>query len=354
MERKKHFIILTILIIIFGQISLFSSTKKNIVILATGGTIAGAGKSSTKMEYTSGKVPIEQLIANVPEIQKLAIISGEQICQLPSQAMNNKTWIKLAKRVNTILKSSEVDGVVITHGTDTMEETAYFLNLVINSKKPIVFVGSMRPATAISADGPKNLLNAVSLACSEDSYGKGVLVCLNDEIHSAREATKTHTTNVAAFRNRDFGILGYVLGNKVYFYQKSTRKHTASSKFNIENITSLPKVDIVYGYANNDRYMIDATIKNKVKGIIHAGTGNGNLYPDTMKGLLSARKKDILVVRSSRGNGGVVTRGAEIDDSKYQFITADSLNPQKARVLLMLALTKTNNVKEIQRVFDEY
>ncbi|MFC1770893.1 type II asparaginase [Candidatus Margulisiibacteriota bacterium] len=345
----------TCLIIIVFNASLFAAPKKNIVILATGGTIAGTGHSSTNTAYSAGQLSIDQLLQDIPELKNIAKITGEQVCNIASQEMNNEIWLKLARRVNTLVKSPNVEGIVITHGTDTMEETAYFLNLVIRTKKPIVFVGSMRPATALSADGPLNLYNAVVLASNDKSAGKGVLVSLNDDILSAREATKTHTTSIDAFRNRDFGVLGYIIGKDVQFYQQSTRRHTYQSEFNIEEIKEeLPKVDIVYGYANNNGFMIEAAVKKQAKGIIHAGTGNGNIFPLTFKALIDARKKDILVVRSSRGNAGIVTRGTEVDDAKHSFITADTLNPQKARILLMLALGKTNEVSDIQRMFDEY
>jgi L-asparaginase len=325
-----------------------------IYILATGGTIAGAGDAATKSAYKSGAVTVDALLGTVPQINDIAQVKGEQISNIGSQEMNNAVWLKLSKRINELLASEECDGVVVTHGTDTMEETAYFLNLVVQSEKPVVMVGAMRSGTSMSADGPMNIFNAVSVAVSPEAGGKGVLVTMNDVIHGARAVTKTNTTNVSTFKSPDFGVLGYVFYGKVNFYRQSTRKHTHKSEFDVNQLDNLPRVDIVYGYANNTRDMVDAVVASGSKGIVHAGVGNGNPYPETMDALISAREKNVIIVRSSRVGSGRTTLEAEVDDAKYGFVVSDSLNPQKSRILLMVALTKTKDIKEIQRIFFEY
>lgn len=327
----------------------------NVAILATGGTIAGSGASSTTtVGYTAATVGVQQLIAAVPELKQVAHVTGEQVFQIASESMTNDHWLKLGKRVNELLAQNSVDGIVITHGTDTLEETAYFLNLVVKSRKPVVLVGAMRPSTALSADGPINLYNAVLLAGSPDAVGKGVMVSLGDQIHGARDVTKTNTSTPDAFKTTELGMLGYIQGSKPYFYHVSTRKHTADSEFDISKLDSLPQVDIVYGYANMNTVALDAFIAAGAKGIIHAGTGDGSLAGKVKPSLSEARKKGAIIVRSSRVGQGIVARNGEANDDQLDFVVSDTLNPQKARILLMLALTKTSNTKEIQRMFYAY
>src|SRR6202045_3020418 len=216
----------------------------NVVILATGGTIAGSGATSTTtVGYKVATLPVQALIDAVPELKKIATVRGEQVFQIASQNMTNDYWLKLAKRVNDLLQQPEVAGIVVTHGTDTLEETAYFLNLVSKSEKPVVIVGAMRPSTALSADGPINLYNAVLIAGSKEAVGKGVLVCLNDQINPARDVTKTNTSTADTFRTPELGFLGYMQDNKPRFYRESTRKKTVDTEFDVANLTSLPRVD---------------------------------------------------------------------------------------------------------------
>jgi L-asparaginase len=328
----------------------------NVTILATGGTIAGTGASSTTtVGYTAATVGVQRLIEAVPELKKVANVKGEQVFQIASENMSNEYWLKLAKRVNELLAQDDVDGIVITHGTDTIEETAYFLNLVVKSRKPVVIVGAMRPSTAISADGPVNLYNAVTLAGSEEAAGKGVLVVLNDQINGARDVTKTNTSNADTFRSWELGFLGYMQDNKPHFYRVTTRKHTTDTEFDVAKLDSLPAVDIVYGYANMNRIPIDAFVAAGDKGIVHAGVGDGSLArPAVEPALIEARKKGVIVVRSSRVGNGIVARNGEAKDDDLDFVVSDTLNPQKARILLMLALTKTSDTKEIQRMFYTY
>ena len=237
-------------------------------ILATGGTIAGSASSATQTTgYEAGKIGIQTLMDAVPQMKEIANVDGEQIVKISSNNMDTKTLLVLANRINELLAQKDVQGIVITHGTDTLEETAYFLNLTVKSKKPVVLVGAMRPATAMSADGPMNLLNAVRVAVSKDAIGKGVLIAMNDTINGARDATKTNTTNVATFKAPELGTLGYIAGGKVMFYKASTRRHTAMSEFNVKGLKDLPRVDIVYSHVNADGVMVDAAVKAGAKGI---------------------------------------------------------------------------------------
>ncbi|PSM51648.1 asparaginase II [Campylobacter blaseri] len=324
--------------------------KPTIYILATGGTIAGSGSGELDTAYTSGTVTVDKLIAAVPEINKIATIKGEQISNIGSQEMNNEVWLKLAKRVNELL-AKDADGVVITHGTDTMEETAYFLNLTVKSDKPIVMVGAMRNSSSLSADGPLNLFNAVNVAIDKQSKGKGVVVVMNDEIHAAREVTKTHTSGVDTFKSPNSGKIGTVFYGKVKYYMTPTRKHTKTSDFNIANIKELPKVDIIYNHSNDNPIFVNAAVKDGTKGIINAGMGNGNPYPSVLEALGDAVKGGVVVVRDSRVGSGETTMDGEVDDKKYGFLTSDNLNVQKARVLLMVALATTDDKEKIQEYF---
>ena len=327
----------------------------NVTILATGGTIAGSGASSTTtVGYTAATVGVDTLIKAVPELSKVAQVKGEQVFQIASENMTNEHWLTLAKRVNVLLAQSDVDGIVITHGTDTLEETAYFLDLVVKSKKPVVLVGAMRPGTALSADGPINLYNAVLLAANPDAAGKGVLVAMADQIHSARDVSKTNTSTPDSFKTTELGLLGYIQGNKPYFYRASTRKHTVETEFDISKLDKLPQVDIVYGYANVSPVALNALVAAGAKGIIHAGVGDGSLASKVLPSLTAARKQGVLIVRSARVGQGIVARNGEANDDELDFVAADTLNPQKARILLMLALTKTNDSKAVQKMFYTY
>ena len=331
------------------------AAKPHVVILATGGTIAGTGASSTTtIGYTAAKLGVDKMIAAVPELSKVADVRGEQVAQIASESMTNEVWLKLAKRVNELLAQKDVDGVVITHGTDTIEETAYFLDLVVKSKKPVVVVGSMRPSTAISADGPINLYNAVILAGSKEAVGKGVLVALNDQINAAREVTKTNTSTTDTFKTPELGYLGYMQDNKPHFYRMSTRKNTADTEFDVSKLNSLPRVDIVYGYANMDRVAMDADIAAGAQGIVQAGVGDGSIAAQMMPAFRDARKKGVILVRSSRVGNGIVARNGEANDDQEDLVVSDTLNAQKARILLMLGLTKTHDTKELQRMFYTY
>jgi L-asparaginase len=327
-------------------------------VLSTGGTISGQGASSTSLaEYKSGALLGEQLVAGVPEITQVASVKVEQIVNVSSTDVTIGNWLTIANRINAIFRDDpKVAGVVVTHGTNTLEETAYFLNLTVTFDRPVILVGSMRPASAISADGPLNLLNAIRTAVSPDARGKGVLAVLNDEINGARDVTKTNTYRVETFRAPELGLLGYVDADKVSFYRSSTKRHTARSEFDVSQLKELPKVDIVYSYVQPSLAVARALVADGVRGIVFAGTGAGLLSAGEREALkpflaLPADTRPILVRSNRTGNGRVL--GREEYDS-MGMIPADTLNPQKARILLMLALTKTRDLKDIKRMFDEY
>jgi glutamin-(asparagin-)ase len=330
--------------------------KPNVVVVATGGTIAGAGANSTNSAtYAAAKVPVDALLNAVPEIQNLANVKGVQALQIASESISDKELLSIARQVNQLLKQPDVNGVVITHGTDTLEETAFFLNLVVHSEKPIVLVGSMRPPSALSADGPLNLYGAVALAASPESKGKGVMMLMNDSILAARDSSKRINIHTNAFASQ-WGDLGTVVEAKPYWFRQTVKRHTSQSEFNIEDIKgdSLPLVQIAYGSGSMLPVAYEAYAKAGVKAIINAGTGNGsvpNYLVDTLKNL---RQSGMIIVRASRVSDGFVLRNAEQPDDKYDWVVAHDLNPQKARLLVALALTKTNSTQEIQRMFWQY
>lgn len=327
--------------------------KSRIAILGTGGTIAGFIDSTIATTgYTAGAIDIDVLIKAVPQIRDLADISWEQIANIDSSNMCDEIWLRLAKKIAKLFAEG-IDGVVITHGTDTMEETAYFLNLTIKSDKPVVLVGAMRPSTAISADGPKNLYNAVALVANKEAKNKGVMVAINDKILSARGVVKTHSLNVDAFSSPDFGDLGYIVDGKVFFYNNVTKAHTKNAPFDVSKLTSLPKVDILYSYSNDGSGVAaKALFEHGTKGIVVAGSGAGSIHKNQKDVLKELLKKGLKVVVSSRVIAGCVA--VSDSDEKLGFISAEDLNPQKARVLLILALTKTSDPKKIQEYFLKY
>ncbi|KLV14570.1 type II asparaginase [Bacillus altitudinis] len=330
-----------------------NKSLSNIKVLATGGTIAGSSDSNTDTTgYKSGALGIDKVIASVPQLKDIANVTGEQVANVGSENVDNALLLKLAKRVNQLLNDDQVDGIVVTHGTDTLEETAYFLHLVVKSDKPVVVVGSMRPASAISADGPLNLYHAVKIASTKEAKGKGVMVTLNDRIASARFITKTNTTTTDSFKSLEQGYIGEVAGEVVSFYNEPTRKHTADSEYDISKLKELPQVDILYGYQNDQKYVYDAAVKAGAKGIVVAAAGNGTMSTEAINGATDAVKKDVVIVRSSRAGNGIVTH--EKMDDEHHFVSSDSLNPQKARILLMLALTKTKDPDKIQSYYEQY
>lgn len=353
-RRVAHkFLAVAVLLSALGSMAQ-QKTLPNIVILATGGTIAGAAATGTQAGYTSGAVTIDSMIAAVPGIKEIANIRGEQISNVGSQDMSFNIMLTLAKRINELLVTPQVDGIVVTHGTDTMEETAFFLNLVVKSDKPVVLVGSMRPSTAVSADGPLNLYDAVAVAADPNAKELGVLVVMNDWIHGAHSVTKTSTTAVQTFMSPLRGLVGVSAYGTNDYYNRPHWKHTTGSEFDVTNVTALPRVDIIYACADMSPDLIDAAVANGAKGIVIAGVGNGNMNKVALEAAERAAKKGVVIVRGSRVPTGTVGRNVEVNDDDLGFVASDELNPQKARILLMLALLKPRTTVEIQQLFVTY
>ena len=330
------------------------AAARNVVVLATGGTIAGAGATAmNSASYSAAKVPVDKLLAGLPELAKVANVRGEQVFQIASESFTNDNLLVLARRVSALAKQGDVDGIVITHGTDTLAETAYFLSLTVHTDKPIVVVGSMRPGTALSADGALNLVNAVSVAAAADAKGKGVLVTMNDEIQSGRDVNKDVNIKTGAFLSQ-WGPLGMSVEGKNYWFRAPVKRHTMQSEFNIDQIQSLPPVEIVYSYGSVPPTAVNAFASAGAQAIVHAGTGNGSVADRIVPVLNDWRSKGTVIVRSSRVPYGFVLRNAEQPDDKYDWVVAHDLRPEKARLLTALALTKTKDTREIQRIFWEY
>jgi glutamin-(asparagin-)ase len=331
-----------------------ATPKPQVVVLATGGTIAGAGATAANSAtYQAAKVPVEKLIAGVPELADVASVRGEQVFQIASESFTNDKLVTLAKRVAQLARDPAVDGIVITHGTDTLEETSFFLNLVVRTDKPIVVVGSMRPGTAMSADGMLNLYNAVVLAGDKESRGKGVLVAMNDDILSGRDVSKRVNIKTSAFGSQ-WGALGMVVEGRSHWFRAPVKRHTLNSEFDIETIDTLPNVQIVYGSGSMAPELYEAAVKAGAKAIIHAGTGNGSVANYAVDTLRRLRGDGIQIIRSARVGDGIVLRNSEQPDDKYDWIVAHDLNPQKAKILAAVALTRTRDTKELQRIFWAY
>ncbi len=350
----KKWLLVTACALLVSSVAL-AQTKPNVVILATGGTIAGAGADiANSATYQSAKVPVDKLIAGLPQLEKIANVRGEQVFQIGSESFRNDNLMTLAKRVSALVKQDDVDGIVITHGTDTTEETAYFLNLVVHTEKPIVVVASMRPGTAMSADGTLNLFDAITVAGSKDARGRGTFVVMNDTIQSGRDVSKMINIRPDAFQS-PWGPLGMVVEGKNYWFRKLDKRHTMTSEFDIDKMDSLPLVEIAYAAGNVDDVAYKAFANAGAKAIIHAGPGNGSVAAVLVPVLQELRGKGIQIIRSSHVNaGGFVLRNAEQPDDKYDWVVAHDLNPQKARILATVALTATNDSKELQRIFWEY
>ncbi|WP_460223175.1 asparaginase [Paraburkholderia terrae] len=307
-----------------------------IVVLATGGTISGTADARSAIGYNSGERTGQQLLKDVPGIGKFATITAEQVSNVGSQDMNDGIWFQLAKRINDIFDRDGADGVVITHGTDTMEETAFFLKNVLHSRKPVVLVGSMRPGGVVGADGPNNLLEAVEVAASPQSQGRGVMVVMNDTIHDPRWITKTNTTSVQTFLSPNAGPIGFVDPASIRFVTPLT--DSRQSPYTLPAAGPLPRVDIVYAHSNMDASQIDHAVADNAKGIVIAGVGDGDVSKAALAAMERAAKMGIVVVRASRVGTGFVNRNVEVDDDKSGFVASLDLNPQKARVLTQLLI----------------
>jgi L-asparaginase len=322
-------------------------------VLATGGTIAGAHVAASGYAYRSAAYDVSALLAAVPQLKELAVVTGEQVANVGSQDMSDAIWLELARRVDEVLARSDTDAVLITHGTDTLEETSYFLSLVARSDKPVVLVGAMRPATAISADGPGNLYAGMAVATDPGAQGKGALVVLNDTIHYARNVVKVDTTGVHSFSSVNRGPAGLVHGGKVDWFEPMDRKLGAATGFSVAGRDSLPRVDVIYAHAGMSADLVDAAVARGASGIVVAGVGDGNVNKPTLDALARAARGGVAVVRSTRLPAGPVLRNNEIDDDALGFVASGELNPAKSRVLLQLALTQTRDPARIQQMFWE-
>ena len=336
-HKFGFFAFLTLAVLLFAtscQNKTVNRPLPKVHIIATGGTIAG---TSTDIGYDAGKISIETILQAVPELTQYAELDYEQFCNIGSQNMSESIWLPLAKKVNQVLDGGKYDAVLVTHGTDTMEETAFFLNLTIHNPKPVILVGAMRPSDAKDADGPSNLLKAVQTIVRPDAVGKEVMCCLGCKIYEAGAAFKNDTHSPAPLSE-----------TAVDWYLP----HNSNTGFFVDNLEELPEVGIIYGYGSNSTVALEAFVNAGYKGIVFAGVGDGNLNQATLDLAAQAAENGALVVRSSRiPYGGVYTEGGEVDDEKLGFIASGSLSPQKSRILLMLALTTTRDINVIRSYF---
>lgn len=324
---------------------------KTIAIIATGGTIAGSGEKGKTAVYHAGEIDIDSIIQTIPEINDVAVLKTYQLMNIDSNEMTKDHWIRLKKDIENILQDVTIDGAVVTHGTDTLDETAYFLTLTLNVRKPVVITGAMRPATATSADGPFNLYQAICLAINDESYDQGVLALFSNTIYSGRDIQKVNNFKIDAFDQKSLGCLGYMQDNEAYYYTKTNKKHTIYSIFN-GRIDTLPDVAIVYFYTGASSDILYYLAKEN-KGIVIAGSGSGNYSQEWLAAIEDLSKQGIVFVRSSRISQGIVYDN-DVFDPHQLCIPANTLSPQKARVLLMLSLLKTQDVETIRKYFQTY
>jgi glutamin-(asparagin-)ase len=327
--------------------------KPNIIVIGTGGTIAGVGQAAVNTAaYLCSVLGIDDILEAIPHASELAHLSSQQLLQTGSENFNNGHLLAIGKRVSGLLAREDVDGIVITHGTDTIEETAYFLHLTLKSTKPVVVVGSMRPPSAMSSDAALNLYDAIAVAAHPDSRGLGTLVVSNQEIHTARDVVKNSSFKLEAFRS-PYGALGHVVEGEPRYYRRPWRAHTLATPWSVDLLDTLPKVDIVYAYGALGADTLEAVAAN-ARGLIYAGTGNGNVAEHLVEPLRAAARSGVRIVRASRtGNGIVLHNGAQPDDD-YGWLSVDDQVPHKARILLMLALTQAADVQTLQAVFARY
>jgi L-asparaginase len=327
-----------------------------IAAIGCGGTISSLGRDSTDvLDYPDfgTKLPIDEVLGRYPELAKVADMLPVPFRSVGSTAIGPPEWLELAATIDRLAaERPELAGFVIPHGTATLEETAYFLNLALKSDKTVVVVGAQRPASALGSDAGMNLLGAVRTVSAPAARGLGVLVVLNDEIHSAREATKTSTYRLQTFRSPDFGLLGHIDGDGVQIYRQPRRRHAPDTEFDIAGLARLPRVDIAYSYGGADGTVVDALVAAGARGIVSAGLAPGIPTPLERIALERARGAGVIVVQSSRAGSGRVALRRYLDEAGM--VAADNLNPQKARILLMLALTRTSDVTEIRRMFTVY
>ncbi|MDI2113288.1 asparaginase [Commensalibacter nepenthis] len=326
--------------------------KETVLILTTGGTIAGQAQNHQSLGYHAGQTSGEALIASVPALKDHANIQVEAVSQIGSQDMSDAILLDLAHHIQKAEANPKIAGIVITHGTDTMEETAFFLNEVLPHHKPIILVGSMRPAGYASADGNANLIDAVKVATSPLAQNRHVMVIMNDTIFAARSVQKMNTTNLEAFQAPNAGPIGMVNNEHVRFYQPSSS--TKIDTLSLPTQAPFPKVDIIYSHVQMDGDLIEDAVKRGTKGIILAGVGDGNTSAVALKALQDAEKKGVIIVRSTRVSSGFVNRNVEVNDDQNHFVVSEDLNPQKSRLLLQILLANhISTPNQIQKIFSK-
>jgi L-asparaginase len=334
-----------------------SALPPRVGLILTGGTIDSVGIDRLDLAWyieANRRLGEGELLAQLPELTSIARVQEIPFRRLPSQALVDSDWLDLVRKIHSIFDHDQADGIVITHGTNTLEETAYFLNLVLKTDKPVVLVGAMRPSSAISADGYLNVVNAVRVAADPQSAGRGCLVVMNDTIFNARDVTKNSTYRVEAFQSRDLGPLGFAdADGRVLYYHEPARKHTTQTEFDVQTMGALPRVDVVLSYVNADGVMIDAAAKAGAKGIVSAATGAGRPTPAQDEAFDRAyREHGMIMCLCSRVASGRVVRSPGL--RRKGFVASDNLQPWKARILLSVGLSKTSDAEEIQRMFDIY
>ena len=332
-------------------------TRRRVYLFGTGGTISFVGENRTDFanySYQGHQLTIDEMLGRVPEANELAEVVTEQIINVGSTEVYPSHWLTLANRINERFGADpEAAGAAVTHGTATLEETAYFLNLTVRDARPVVVTGAMRPPSAMGTDADNNLLDAVRIAASKQSAGRGALVVLNNEIQSARDVTKTDSYRVETFQSGHMGFLGYAdADGAVTYYRKPERRHTAASEFDVSGVDQLPRVDIAYAYAGAGSVVIDALVEAGVDGIVAAGLGSGGSPATFMAGLQRAIAAGVPVALATQVGTGRVVQTRRFREQGY--IVADNLHPKKARILLMLALTRTSDAGELQRMMLEY
>lgn len=351
---RIQFFTLLFMLVALPCLNAQSTKLPNLVIVATGGTIAGSGGSSMTASYTSGVAGVDEMLACVPGVEKLAQIRGEQFSNIGSQDMTFDILLRLANRLNDLLAQDNVDGVVVTHGTDTMEESAYLLSLTVKSDKPVVLVGSMRPSSALSAEGPLNLFNAIAVALSPNAQKRGVMVAMNDLVFDAQSLIKMNTSSVQAFQAPEKGPIGKVNYGVVEFYRFPSRVYGLASDLSVKGITKLPRVDVIFAGTDMSADFIELAVKQGAKGIVVSGVGNGNMSSAALRACAEAVKIGVVVVRSTRVAIGAVGRNVEVDDDALGLVASNELNPAKARVLLALLLANNKKPEQIQDYFFRY
>lgn len=322
-----------------------------VVVLATGGTIAGAGAIGKATNYRPGQLDVKALVGMAEGAHDIANVRAVQICNVNSDDITAEHWIALAQTIDEMAAEPDIDGFVITHGTDTLDETAYFLNLVVKTEKPVVLTGAMRPATATSPDGPMNLLQSIALAGNPQARGRGVMVVFSDGIFGGRDVRKISTFQTDAFSASDFGCMGYMIDGEPHFYNASSKAHTTATEFAVEGLEELPQVSVAYFTIDADPALLNFLVENGAAGIVIAGAGSGCYSKEWDAHIVALAKTGVPVVRSSRIGAGMITH-----DDAYggNLVKGNDLAPHKAAVLLRLALTRTNDPVQIQAMFDRY